>query len=89
MDAILRRHPASDYAQAMSNIEEEGWGVEYRREGDDAPRATSLKLPSTLEHSPWTRAHAEEVASRMRAEGGYSLIDVVRLPYSTDRADHS
>ena len=69
----------------MSDVESQGWGVEYRREGDDAPQATALRVPSTLQHEPWTRENAEEVAARMLEEGGYSFVRVVPLPHSSDQ----
>ena len=63
----------------MSETESAGWGVEYRREGDDSPQATSLRVPSPLEHETWTREAAEAVAAKMREEGVYSYIKVVPL----------
>lgn len=78
------RGPSFSYARCMSEAESQGWGVEYRREGDDAPQATTLRVPSTLQHEPWTREAAEAIAAGMLEEGGYSFVRVVPLPYSSD-----
>jgi len=66
--------------------ESHAWGVEYRREGDDAPTATAVRVPSTLEHATWSREDAEAVADKMREDGSYSHVKVVPVLPSHDQS---
>ena len=70
----------------MGGTEPQAWGVEYRRDGDDAPTATSIRVPSTLEHATWSREDAEAVAEKMREEGSYRDIKVVPVLPSHDQS---